>query len=210
MEARQFKGVMRRKVRDCEKWIEKEARESHGVLLGRCLWKEHGAPGCTSLIQEPDQEDTRRYVCGRAQKQAMQREEIGRNRSGWCWKGDQNPWDIRAAEEGNDVKYRWSRENGMAVEGVRLMAEGNMVGWNELAELDDATMQVLGNMWRKGEEKWKKGRRRNRGSRINDWGVLSWAQEVPLVRWVEEAARQRSSSRPWIKKSCWNSTQRTW
>ena len=44
MEARQFEGVMRRRVWDGEKWIEKEARKPHGVLPGRCLSKERGAP----------------------------------------------------------------------------------------------------------------------------------------------------------------------
>ena len=57
--------------------------------------------------------------------------------------GRSRPWDICE---------RWSKENGMAAEGFRLMAEGRMVGWNELAKLVGAVVQVLGNMHRNGEE----------------------------------------------------------
>ena len=91
-----------------KKWIAKEARD---VLSGRCLCKE-----CTSLIQEPDQEDTMRYVCARAQRLVMQREESGRNKGDWgkqVWmvlEGRSKPWDIRAEEEGNELKEVEQRE----------------------------------------------------------------------------------------------------
>ena len=44
-------------------------------------------------------------------------------------------------------RERWCTENGMAAEEVRLMAEGRMVGWDDLANLaDGATVRVLGDM----------------------------------------------------------------
>ena len=47
--------------------------------------------------------------------------------------GKSRPWDIGVEERGIELGVRWEKENGMAAEEVRLMAEGRMVGWDELA-----------------------------------------------------------------------------
>ena len=61
--------------------------------------------------------------------------------------GRSKPWDIGELEGGDELKERWGRDNGMAAGEVRLMAEWKLVGWNELAELEDGTtVQVLGNV----------------------------------------------------------------
>ena len=90
--------------------------------------------------------------------------------------GRSKPWDIGAEERGEELKERWSRENGMVAEGVRLMAEGRMVGWNELLKLEDgAVVQVLGSMCGGMEKKSRK--RKGKNPRVSDdgWGVPSWA-----------------------------------
>ena len=57
----------------------------------------------------------------------------------------------------------------MAIEGVRLMAEWKMVGWNELAKLEDGTtVQVLGKIVAEWRRRAGKGRRRTRGNRMKD------------------------------------------
>ena len=67
----------------------------------------------------------------------------------------------------------------MAAGEVRLMAEGRMVGWDELAKLVDGTLvQVLasmrGGMGKKSRKKKEKNPWESDGS-----GVPSWSQEVP-------------------------------
>ena len=79
---------------------------------------------------------------------------MGRSKGDWgkqvwmVFDGKSRPWDIGAEELGEEMRERdVGKENGMAAEGVRLMAEGRMVGWNELAKLvDEAIAHVLGNM----------------------------------------------------------------
>ena len=85
-----------------------------------------------------------------------------------------------------------AKKNGMAAEGFRLMAEGRMVGWNELAKLvDGAVVQVLGNMHGGMGKK-----SRTRGESDDGSGVPSWAQEVPWSDYGSRAVRRKNSSRP--------------
>ena len=93
--------------------------------------------------------------------------------------GKSRPWDIGVEERGRELKERWREESGMAAGEVRLMAEGRMVEWEDLANLVDGTIvQVLGNM-RSGMEK-KSWKRKEKNSWESDGsGVPSWAQEVP-------------------------------
>ena len=61
--------------------------------------------------------------------------------------GRSRPWDIGEEERGRELKERWEKENGMAAGEVRLMAEGRMVGWEDLANLvDGSAVQVLENV----------------------------------------------------------------
>ena len=92
--------------------------------------------------------------------------------------GESRPWDIGVDERG-ELKERCEKENGMAVGEVRLLAEGRMIGWDDLANLADGTIvQVLGNicggMGKKSRKKKEKNSWESDGS-----GVPSWAQEVP-------------------------------
>ena len=75
----------------------------------------------------------------------------------------------------------------MAVGEVRLMAEGRMIGWDNLANLTDWTIvQVLGNicggMGKKSRKKMKKNPWESDGSE-----VPSWAQEVP---WSDDSSAE--------------------
>ena len=93
--------------------------------------------------------------------------------------GKSRPWDIGVEERGRELKERWEKENGVAAGEVRLMAEGRMVGWDDLANLADGTIvQVLGTirggMGKKSRKKKEKNPWESDGS-----GVPSWAQEVP-------------------------------
>ena len=71
----------------------------------------------------------------------MHWEENRRNNVGWSkqvrmkFDGKSRPWDIGVEERGRELRERWVKENGMAAEEVRLMVEGRMVGWDDLANL---------------------------------------------------------------------------
>ena len=98
---------------------------------------------------------------------------------GSMFDGKSRPWDIGVDEQGRELKERWEKENGMAAGEVRLMAEGRMIGWDDLANSADGTIvQVLGNicggMGTKSRKKKEKNSWESDGS-----GVPSWAQEVP-------------------------------
>ena len=72
------------------------------------------------------------------------------------------------------------------------MAEGKMVGWNELAELDDGTaVQVLGNICG-GMGKTNKQRKEK-----NPWesDEASWAQEVP---WSDDGSKSSSAEEQFV------------
>ena len=58
---------------------------------------------------------------------------------------------------------RWCKENGMKDEDVRAVAEGRMVRWNELADLEDGTIvKVMGNLsGGMGKKKSKKKKEKN-------------------------------------------------
>ena len=60
---------------------------------------------------------------------------IGANRSWMVLDGRSRPWNIGAEEQGEELRERWSKENA-----VRLMAEGRMIGWNELTKLVDGAV----------------------------------------------------------------------
>ena len=55
--------------------------------------------------------------------------------------GNSRPWDIGVDEQGRELKERWEKENGMAVGEVRLMADGRMIGWDDLANSADGTVE---------------------------------------------------------------------
>ena len=146
---------------------------------------EQSIPGCASLIQEPVQEDSSGHARTHEIRRAMQLEEDRRNngcgiKQVWMmFDGKSRPLDIGVDEQGRELKERWEKENGMAVGEVRLMAEGRMIGWDDLANLADGTVvQVLGNicggMGKKSRKKKEKNPWESDGS-----GVPSWAQEVP-------------------------------
>ena len=86
---------------------------------------------------------------------------------------------LEVDEQGRELKERWEKENGMAVGEVRLMAEGRMIGWDDLANLADGTVvQVLGNIYGGMGKKSRKTKEKNPWE-SNGSGVPSWAQEVP-------------------------------
>ena len=146
----------RMRVWEGEKCVKKVSRETHRGPVSEPLCVEQGIPDCASLIQEPVQEDTC-HARPHEIRRAMQWEENRRN-------------------NGCGSKQV---ENGMAAGGIRLMAEGRMVGWDDLANLADGTIvQVLGNI-RAGMGK-KSGKRKEKNPWESDGsGVPSWAQEVP-------------------------------
>ena len=101
------------------------------------------------------------------------------NKQVWMmFDGKSRPWDFGVEERGTELKERWEKENRVAAGEVRLMAEGRMIGWDDLANLADGTIvQVLGNirggMGKKSRKKKEKNPWESDGS-----GVPSWAQEV--------------------------------
>ena len=84
-------------------------------------------------------------------------------------------------------RERCSKKNGMAAEGVRLMVEGRMVGWNDLTNLADGTIvSVLGNM-RGGMEKKSRKKKEKNPWESDGSGVPSSAQEVP---WSDDSSAE--------------------
>ena len=79
--------------------------------------------------------------------------------------GKSKPYEVRSEERVEEIAARWREENGMKDDDLRLMAEGRMVSWEQLADLEDgATVQVLdeeseeplgvgGRVW---DEEWRK------------------------------------------------------
>ena len=101
--------------------------------------------------------------------------------------GKSRQWDIGVEERGRELKERWEKENGMAVGEVRLMAEGRMIGWDDLANLADGTnVQVLGNicggMGKKSRKKKEK----------NPW---EWMAEKKKEELREKEERERAEER---------------
>ena len=154
------------------------------VFLSANFCVEQSVPGCASLVQEPVQEDSRGHARTHEIRRAEQLEENRRNNgcgSKQVWMmfdGKSRPWDVEVEERGRELKERRRKENGMAVGEVRLMVEGRMVGWGDLANLADGTVvQVLGiicgGMGKKSRKKKEKNPWESDGS-----GVPSWAQEV--------------------------------
>ena len=67
--------------------------------------------------------------------------------------GKSRPWDIGVEERGRELKERWKKENAMAVGEVRLMAEGRMIGWDDLANLRMGLLCRFGKyLWWNGKE----------------------------------------------------------
>ena len=92
--------------------------------------------------------------------------------------GKSRPLDIGVDEQGRELKERWEKENGMAVGEVRLIAEGRMIGRDDLANsASGIIVQVLGKicggMGKKSRKKKEKNLWESDGS-----GVPIWAQEV--------------------------------
>ena len=81
--------------------------------------------------------------------------------------GKSRPWDVGVEERGRELKERWRKEKEWRPGEVRLMAEGRMVGWDELAKLVDGTVvQVLASMRAEWERSPGKRRRRTLGNRM--------------------------------------------
>ena len=61
--------------------------------------------------------------------------------------GKSKPYEVRSGERVEEIAARWREENGMRDNDLRLLAEGRMASWEQLADLEDgATVQVLGNI----------------------------------------------------------------
>ena len=167
------------------KCVKRFSWETCSVPASEPLCVEQSIPGCASLIQEPVQEDSRGHARTHEIRRAMQLEENRRNNgcgSKQVWMmfdGKSRPWDIGVEERGRELKERWEKEHEMAVGEVRLMAEGGMIGWDDLANLADGTIvQVLGNICGGVGKKSRKKKEKNPWESDGS-GVPSWAQEVP-------------------------------
>ena len=79
--------------------------------------------------------------------------------------GKSRPWEIGVEERGRELKERWGKDNGMAE--IMLMAEGRMVGWEDLSNLAERTfVRVLGN---KRGGMGKKSRKKKEKTRLVGW-----------------------------------------
>ena len=71
--------------------------------------------------------------------------------------GRSSPLDVGPEEEGEKIAERWYKMNVTNDWDIRLMAEGRIIGWNQLVDLEDGSMvQVLGNIWGGTKKKSKK------------------------------------------------------
>ena len=76
--------------------------------------------------------------------------------------GRSRPLDVGPEEDGKEVAERWHKMNGMGDCDIRLMAEGRIIGWNQLVDLGDGSMvQVLGNIGRGTKKKKSKKKATN-------------------------------------------------
>ena len=102
--------------------------------------------------------------------------------------GKSRPWDTGAQEQGEELRERWGKENGMAAEGVRLMA-GRMVGW---AGLLSVFWEMCVVVWRR---RAGKRRSRTRGNQMMGrkyhFGHKRFGQMMG-----HRAAQRKTSSRP--------------
>ena len=128
----------RMRVLEGEKCVKRFSWEICSVLVSEPLCVEQSIPGCASLILEAVQEDSRGHAHTHEIRRAMQLEEDRRNngcgiKQVWMmFDGKSRPLDIGVDEQGRELTERWEKENGMAVGEVRLMAEGRMIGWDDL------------------------------------------------------------------------------
>ena len=151
-------------------------------------------PGGHRMCGTYGHDDTRSHARVKTWHRAKQQgaNEQGRRLGKQVWmimEGKSRPLDVEVEEEGEEIAERWCKMNGMNDCDIRLMAEGRIIGWNQLVDLGDGAMVTFG-------EEWGRRARRTLRSQTRDRR--------------REVVRRKNNLRSWTQRNLWKTTVRLW